>query len=88
VAASGSPLRRGPVRVSPWGASLRYAAVIILAFVGGYLARGTAPNNPAAPGADGLAGAAPALALRYAAAADRFPEAPTFSHSLLMLARR
>lgn len=83
-----------PAMLRVVAAALRYAAVIALAFAGGYMARG--PDAPATqPAAPRVVEQPPArapgdsrLADRYAAALRKFPDSPTLSHSLLMLARR
>jgi anti-sigma factor RsiW len=70
-------------------AALRYAAVIALAFGAGFLARGrdTQTNETAPPPAAVDASIDKRLAAKYTQASQSFPESPTFSRSLLMLAR-
>ncbi|MFQ5806428.1 MAG: hypothetical protein ACE5I3_08260 [Phycisphaerae bacterium] len=82
--------RSAPPRHDRLRAVLRYAAVIVLAFGSGFLARGwrssdreVIPSPPPLPGS---------IDERYAADFIRvtqlFPESSTFSRSLLMLARK
>jgi anti-sigma factor RsiW len=74
--------------------AIRYAAVIVLGFVGGYLTRGPSAGAPTSPPTG--AGTVrvtdeplvnPAIVARYQAAEATFPAAPRFSRSLLALAR-
>lgn len=71
------------------GAALRYAAVIALAFGAGFLARGrdTQRGETVSPPAAVDASFNERLAAKYTRASQSFPESPTFSRSLLMLAR-
>jgi anti-sigma factor RsiW len=93
AAASGRVLRVSTV--------LRYAAIIMLAFAGGYLVRGWRAGDGAAgqqlaqtgqtvvpPVIDAVPGVSRELADLYVRAAQKFPDSSTFSRSLLMLARR
>ena len=71
-------------------AALRYAAVIVMAFGVGFLARGWLPANQ--EGAPPTAPAPTSINERYAArfvrATQSFPKSSTFSRSLLALARK
>lgn len=84
-AAPDSAVRR--YRLTPL---MRYAAVILLAFICGYLARdwrtGEAASVP--PADDGSSLVSDELAQRYAIATEQFPDSSTLSRSLLAIARR
>lgn len=78
-----------PVRVRETGARearsrvpalLRYAAVVLLAFVAGYVFRGWSAATEPAPREQ--------LAERFVDAQREFPGSSQFAHSLLALARR
>ena len=88
---SGSPLRQSPAphryATPAW---TRYAAVIALAFTGGYVVRGIgttgAATEPDARDVTSASTAPPAVVERYNSLADARPDAPTFTRSLLALA--
>jgi anti-sigma factor RsiW len=102
-AASDVPIRGVPGVLSSFERTLvwrrrlstivRYAAIVLLAFVGGYFARGwrlhqrAARQEPARLGLEAAPQVSRELASRYAEAAQQFPDSSTFSRSLLMLAR-
>jgi anti-sigma factor RsiW len=69
---------------------LRYAAVILLAFAGGYSARGWRASEIASPPPpdDRASPVGRELAQRYAMAMEQFPNSSALSRSLLALARR
>lgn len=69
---------------------VRYAAVILLAFAGGYSARGWRADEIASPlpPDDRASPVSSELAQRYAIATEQFPDSSALSRSLLALARR
>jgi anti-sigma factor RsiW len=87
--ASERPAHPGHRRHARWRASLRYAAVILLAFSTGFLVRGWLPGER---GAMAKTSPTPAINERYLAnflqVTQSFPESSAFSRSLLALARR
>jgi hypothetical protein len=71
-------------------AIVRYAAVILLAFICGYLARGWRTGEVASlpPPDERSSLMSSELAQRYAMAAEQFPDSSTLSRALLAIARR
>jgi anti-sigma factor RsiW len=88
-AASEQPAHPGHRRHTRWRVGLRYAAVILLAFGTGFLARGWLPGNRVATA---KTSPTPAINERYVAnflqVTQSFPQSSAFSRSLLALARR